>query len=170
MKQPIILTVLAFFLALAAAGSACGAEQMALERKMEADALLCAGNAQKAAECYESALAQDGRLANAWFNLAIARYQQRDMQGAKEALEALLDLAPQDAEARYNLACMLMYEGDLQTASRQFQKARDCACSSPALLGCIDKAVEFLKNLNHHVPNGKEGIWLGMIQDGLEPV
>ncbi len=172
MKQPIILIVLAFSLAFGfdAAGSAYAADKTALERKLEADSLLCAGKHRQAEMAYAKALRLDNTMVNAWFNLAIARYAQRDLPGAKSALESLLSIAPQDSEALYDLACLQLYEGDIETAARHLDKARDCACSSPSLLARIHQAQTFLNNLSNHVPAGKEAQWLGMIQDGLEPV
>ena len=70
----------------------------------------------------------------AYFNLAIAYYAQRNIRAAAENLERVLGFDPADGEARYNLACLRLYQGDVEEAKLQFEKAVFC-CFSHSIFG-----------------------------------
>ncbi len=144
----------------------------ALTPKKEGDRLLKMGNVEDAIIAYRKALAIDPSLANAWFNLAIACYNKRDLDGAASALETLIQYSPSDTEALYNLGCLHLYRGDLAQGRKYFIKAmvrERCKATPSALSPLITKAMEFFRFF-HSCSVEQQHHLLRLMQDGLEPI
>lgn len=112
--------------------------------KVQADLLLKAGRVKDAIPLYEEVLKQDGKFANAHYNLATAYYLTNKFEKAAACLEAFVRLSPSDAEAFYNLGCLKLRLG-------AFREAEDCfsrASQSPSRLSRkIEEALRFTKGL-----------------------
>lgn len=106
-----------------------------------ADKLLLEGKISLAIQEYESALKIHPTPA-LYFNLAIAYYQTKRLSDAIAALEALLKMAGEDVEARYNLGCLWLYKGDFEKAAFEFQKALSCCAEAPEFAPLIRQGLK----------------------------
>ena len=174
MKYPKVklAVVLAMLLTPAVSGW-CWAEgnlqDLACLCKQEGDRLLHQGETQEAIRAYQKALAQNRKLAPAWFNMAIAFYTQRDVDRAAFALRRLVSLQPRDSEAHYNLGCLNLYRGNIHEARKEFEKARRSLPGESFLAEQIDRAFLFLELFENSSALQQRKI-LQMLQDGLQPL
>lgn len=119
--------------------------------KVEADTFLKQGQIERAISLYETVLKEDVHFANAHYNLATAYYLKKDTEKAAESLEAFLRLAPEDAEALYNLGCLKIRLGHFDEAMKCFLKAENCPCSR-LISRKIKEALRFTKGLRTENP------------------
>ena len=109
-----------------------------------ADALLKAGQKEKAVRMYEALLKRDPEFANAHYNLATAYFLAGEPKKAMVHLEAFVALLPQDAEALYNLGCLKLRSGNFGEAERCFRRSYRI----PSLFRLKNKeALQWLKSL-----------------------
>lgn len=136
----------------------------AADHKAAADRLLARGRAERAALEYRKALALHPASTAAYFNLAIAEYQLKNLDGAAWALERLLEIDSEDVEALYNLGCLELYRQDLQKAEIYFKKAREYCERDPRFFPLIDQGLGFLDELEG---SSSQGLVLLALQKGL---
>jgi tetratricopeptide (TPR) repeat protein len=116
----------------------------AREYKLAGDNHLRNGKASLAITEYEKVLALNPHSTATYFNLAIARYSLKDLEGTIEALEKLTTLEPMDAEAHYNLGCLYLYKEDLKKARFHYEKAKEYAGHLPRFTCLIEEALKYL--------------------------
>lgn len=75
---------------------------------------------QRAAEHLEEARRLGDTTPDLASHLGYIRLQQQRYADAREALQSLLRVKPEDGEGRFNLAVALFYLGDLEVAAREF--------------------------------------------------
>ncbi len=136
--------------------------------KKEGDLFLRRGEIYQAIHSYKNAVSKDSQLSPAWFNLAIACYKVRDLQGAECALEELVRIVPQDSEAHYNLGCLKLYQGNTSEARKELEIARETSRSEAFLSEQIQKALRFLEIYESSSPSLQQ-ILQQLLRDGLEP-
>ena len=151
------------------AGLIAQAPEQAMTFKREGDKLFRMGDTEGAIASYQKAVASDTKLSAAWFNLAIARYTKRDLEGTREALEQVIRADADDAESHYNLGCLLLYAGDMDKARAHFDKASHCAQVEPIVSEQLTRATTYLNFLETCSPSQRREI-LRLLQDGLEPI
>lgn len=151
------------------AGLISQAPEQAMAFKREGDKLFRSGDTEGAIASYQKAVVSDTKLSAAWFNLAIARYAKRDLEGTREALEQVLRTNEEDAETHYNLGCMLLYAGDIDKARAHFDKAGHCAQVEPLVAEQLTRAMTYLDFLENCSPSQRREI-LRLLQDGPEPI
>lgn len=134
--------------------------------KHQGDICLRAGQAEQAVAAYHESLALKPESTETLFNLAIAYYSQREISKAAGVLETLLAYNGQDTEARYNLACLLVYLGDKEGAFRNFEIAKAGAGCNPLLCEYIEQGLEFLRELENLTPSTQDLI-LFLLAQGL---
>ena len=121
--------------------------------KMAGDRYLKDGAAVAAVSEYQQAVTLNPRSTATLFNLAIAYYSVRNIEGATLTLEKILAIDPSDAEAQYNLACLLLYQGNLEGAKLHFKKPSHVATahhSSAHLPRKVSSTSMNLKPSIHH--------------------
>ena len=101
----------------------------------QATALAHQGRMDDAALLYEQALARDAGLAEAHYNLGIARRRRGRVAEAEACWRRALELKPDFAPARINLGGILLERGDAKGAEAEFRRvlARE-PDSAPALI------------------------------------
>lgn len=134
------------------------------ELKSEGDKFLKIGRTEAAIGKYKEALALHPESADAWFNLAIACYTQRDAKNAAQALEKLTSLKPEDAEAYYNLGCLYLYDERTEEAKHCFLKAKSAATGSSPFLQLSTRGLEFAESLDD---SPSQGLILYLLQLNL---
>ena len=115
-----ILTLLCLIAALFGSGRSFA---QGSDCKAAGDIFLKAGDPDRAIIEYERALSGDPRSTAIYFDLAIAYYMRKDVDETIRVLRALVLLDPADAEALYNLGCLMLYKEDLKSAKAYFWKA-----------------------------------------------
>ena len=115
--------------------------------KQTGDRYLRAGEMNPAITEYKKALSLNPASSAAYFNLAIAYYKSRNFQTAASTVEKLIQLSPDDYEACYNLACLKLYQNDIEGARRCLEKAKSCCLSNPEFTPLIQKTTEFAEKL-----------------------
>lgn len=132
-----------------------GAETVSWQAlKSEGDKFLKVGQTEAAIGKYQEALAIHPEAADAWFNLAIACYAQRDLENALRALERLTSLKPADAEAFYNLGCLYLYEGRTEDAKHCFLKVKTESTRTSPFLELSTRGLEFAESLDDSPSQG----------------
>lgn len=86
-------------------------------------ALAADGHSLKAARCLAQAVAWAPTHVEAWFALALALHDQRDLRGAEAALRRVLTLVPARAEVEVNLGIVLQDAGRIDEALRAYGRA-----------------------------------------------
>jgi tetratricopeptide (TPR) repeat protein len=138
-----------------------------LRHKHQGDICLAAGKTEEAAKAYQKSLALNPKSTEALFNLAIVYYSQKDIAKASETLQTLLKHNSEDIEARYNLACLLVYLGDKEGAFHHFQLAKtEAARCNSFLCKYIEQGLEFLGELENLTPSTQDLI-LFLLAQGL---
>lgn len=130
---------------------------------------LQSGKHELAINEYEKAIAFDSKSTATYFNLAIAYYGVRNIEGATQALERLIEIEPNDVEALYNLACLKLYKQDCKKAKIYFEKARECCAKNPEFEPLITKGLEFLDRLMKDNPSTQDLV-LFFLAQGLPPI
>ena len=115
--------------------------------KQAGDCYLRAGETNQAIEEYRKGLLLNPASAPLYFNLAIAYYRSRNFQAAAAALEKLIQLSPDDYEACYDLACLKLYQNDMEGARQYLRKAKSCCFSDPEFTPLIQNTIEFAEKL-----------------------
>lgn len=122
--------------------------------KSQGDQFLKKGLSETAAGKYKAALSINPRFADAWFNLAIASYALGDTKNTIRALEQLILLKPDDAEAFYNLGCLYFYCGRIEEAKQYFRKVSTSAPEGSSFLDLGKRGLEFAESLNDSPSQG----------------
>ncbi len=143
------------------------APEQALLRKLTGDCYLSQGKISRSIEEYKKALLLNSHSTATYFNLAIAYYAQRNLEGATSALEELLKINEQDVEAWYNLACLNLYQQDTEKAKLHFEKAKLCCDCNSKFVPLIMQGLEFLNELKN---SGHQDLILLLLQKGLPPL
>ncbi len=117
---------------------------------------LQSGKYELAIQEYEKAIKLDSKSTATYFNLAIAYYGVRNIEGATQALERLIEIEPNDVETLYNLACLKLYKQDYKKAKVNFEKARECCAKNPEFEPLITKGLEFLDHLTKDNPSTQD--------------
>jgi Flp pilus assembly protein TadD len=81
---------------------------------------------------------RDPNLPEAWGNLAKVAIMTEDFAVARDALQEVLRLTPNDASAHWNLAIILAQDGETQTA---IGHARRAAQLDPSLKERVDSLI-----------------------------
>lgn len=125
-------------------------------------AALQAGNPQITVSVADAILKKDPKDANAWVLKSTALYQMDNMDGAQQAAENALALAPDNVGANMVLGRAVAVE-DPQQALRAFTRAYNAdtsnndAATNMAIaniqLGNIDKGIEILQRVHDANPN-----------------
>ncbi len=74
--------------------------------------LLREGDNREAAQWLETAVAIDGKLAQAWVNLGVARRRSLDLAAAEAAYRRAIELAPRNHSAYQNLSVLMRLRGE----------------------------------------------------------
>lgn len=146
MKLNPSLWILAGFLCLFQTAASAESEGT-MEKKMAADRLLKKGRIEKAISLYEEVLREEGRFANAHYNLGTAYYLAGNLEKAVQNLEDFLQIQPFDAEAWYNLGCLELRLGRFKDAQAHFQSALDCPACPSVFLPKIKEALLLASSL-----------------------
>ena len=134
-------------------------QEKGLHFKISGDHSLLAGNTSVAIAEYQKALKFIPQSSTTYFNLAIAFYAEKNIDGTASALEEVLKLNPKDIEAHYNLACLRIYQRNLQAAKLHFEQAKLCCLKkNSTFLPSIQQGLEFLAEIQKydaksHVPS-----------------
>ena len=118
---------------------------------------------------YQKALLDnpDSTVATAvYFNLAIAYYSEKNIQGAVNALEKLVVLKPQDVEAQYNLGCLKLYRRDLKESTACFNKASCCCNPDSPFFSPVHQGLALAQVLQTADPNTQNLIFL-LLEKGM---
>lgn len=142
------------------------AKPQALEHKMAADGLLRKGLSSQAIVEYQKALELDPSSTATCFNLAIAYYAERNIKGARLALEKLVALDPKDVEAQYNLACLSLCEKDVEKALLHLECAKNYCPMDSGFTPFIQNAFLFIEELKSMDGRTRETVFL-LLQQGL---
>jgi tetratricopeptide (TPR) repeat protein len=118
---------------------------------------------------YHKALEINPRSTSTYFNLAIAYYEERSLDKAIQALEKLIEIDPEDAEARYNLGCLRLYKGDFQEAHLHFQDGLRCCEKAPQFLPYMQKGLKLIEQIQQ-TDQSTQGLLFLMTQYGLPPL
>lgn len=81
------------------------------------------GNAFEASRCLSEAVSFAPTKVDAWFDLALALHDLRELAGAQAALRQVLALAPPRAEVEVNLGVVLQDGGRIDEAMRAYGRA-----------------------------------------------
>ncbi len=138
-------------------------QPVAFDLKALADSQLRKGETLSAIENYKKAITANPSFKEAYFNLAIAYYQNRNIPETTACLEKLVQLDPNDYEAYYNLACFKLYGRDIETARSHFLKAKSCCSADPEFKPLIENALEFTSKINELDPPVRDAILLSII-------
>lgn len=79
------------------------------------------GNDAKAADEYRQALKLDPNHVPSMLNLATLHLQEKRMEPAKELLDRALEIAPQNAIARFNLGKLLLAQGKAEAGKKELK-------------------------------------------------
>jgi tetratricopeptide (TPR) repeat protein len=142
----------------------------ALEYKVSGDLSLKSGDALRAIAEYQKAIELNPHSTATLFNLAIAYYSIRDIDGTISTLKKILAIDPADVEVNYNLACLLLYQGNLKDAQLHFEKTKACCDGNPKFGALASQGLEYLnefKSLNS--PSRDLALFLLQMQQGLNP-
>lgn len=85
--------------------------------------LAASGNAFEASRCLSEAVGFAPTKVDAWFDLALALHDLRELAGAQAALRQVLALAPPRAEVEVNLGVVLQDGGRIDEAMRAYGRA-----------------------------------------------
>ena len=122
-----------------------------------------------AVACWEKAIAQNPRFANAYRNLSLAYFDKRhDARGARICLENALQLKPDDARLLYELQQLLKNNGvapekrlELYRKHEALMLKRDDCYLDYIMLHCIQgdsqKAIDMALKRTFHIYEGGEG-------------
>ena len=137
--------------------------------KAAGDSYLREGRFSSSIAEYQKALLgnPDSTVATAvYFNLAIAYYSERNIQGAVNALEKLVVLKPQDVEAQYNLGCLKLYRRDLKESTACFNKASCCCNPDSPFFSPVHQGLALAQVLQTADPNTQNLIFL-LLEKGM---
>jgi tetratricopeptide (TPR) repeat protein len=134
----------------------CLINQEALKHKRLADEKLLFNQPEAAQREYEKALRYAPFWTMARFDLAIAYYRSGDLQQASLTLEKLLEFEPTEIEARYNLACLYLYQKQTDLAFQHFERANELVAENSPFFPLIQKGLEFVQKINSLEPQAQE--------------
>ena len=77
-------------------------------------------------------LADPSFYTDGWVAIGVARWNQHDLSGAKEAFGKALARSPENIPARLNWAALLEAQGDGSAASAEWQRVQAFAAASPS--------------------------------------
>lgn len=144
--------------------------QEVIQHKVLADQHLQEGKNALAIEGYQKTIKLEPAYSAAYFNLAIAAYAEKDIQTAIDALEAFLNINPQDTEAHYNLACLRLYQHKLDEAQLHFDRAKLYSQGDSLFLPRIQQGLDCLKDLTKSDSSTQAlALFLIQLQAGLSP-
>ena len=142
----------------------------ALKFKAAGDRYLKEGKSELAIQKYQEAIERNSASAATYFNLAIAYYLDKNMEGAISALEKVVELNPLDVEAHYNLACLWLYQKDLNKAKSYFEKAKGCCDGNPEFTSLTHQGLEYLDEIQNIDSSAQAlALFLLQFQQGLTP-
>ncbi|MBI3252403.1 MAG: tetratricopeptide repeat protein [Candidatus Omnitrophica bacterium] len=130
----------------------CSPIEKAIEHKNAADDFLRQDKISLAVEEYQKAASLNPASTDTYFNLAIACHSAKNFKAAAAALRKVVSLDPKDAEAWYNLACLLLYEGDLEEAKNDFEKTRGVCAAHSAFGPLAEKGLRFIEEIKQEDP------------------
>jgi Flp pilus assembly protein TadD len=131
---------------------------------------LDAGRTHAAIESYQKALALFPDSPAVLFNLAIAFYLERDMQGAAAALEKMVSLEPEDAEALYNLGHVLLLQKKTGKAKEAFMRAEALPQCPAKFRELIQQGLALIGNLESLDPISRDlAFFVIQNQAGMTP-
>lgn len=137
---------------------------------MSGDQYLKAGEVTLAIREYKRAVVINPASTATYFNLAIAYYQDKNIEGAISALEKIAELNPLDVEAQYNLACLWLYQKDLNRAKSHFEKAKACCDGNPEFATLTRQGLEYLDEIQKMDSSAQAlALFLLQFQQGLTP-
>ncbi len=144
--------------------------RQALKYKVAGDQYLKNGAAFQAIAEYQKAVAINPRSIATQFNLAIAYYAEKNIEGAIQALEKIVALDPSDVEAQYNLACLWLYQKDLDKSKIHFEKAKSCCPPGSEFITLTRQGFEYVNELKG-VDSSTQALALFLLQfqQGLTP-
>ncbi len=125
------------------------------EYKEAGDNYLRSGKSDPAIGEYKKALELNPGSTAVTFNLAIAYYKKRNLKETVSALEKIIQLDPNDAEAYYNLGCLKLYE-------RNFEAAYDCFKKAHA-----EQILEFVGKIKSLDPQTQSAVLLSLATQSL---
>lgn len=134
-----------------------------------ADDYLRAGKPDEAIMEYEMAVVDNPFSTAVYFNMAIAYYEVRNIEGAVSALEKLIALAPEDVEAHYNLACLKLYLHDEVGAKRHLETAHKLSKENTNFYPLIIRGLQFIEELSRTNTNEQDIVFF-LLHYGLAPV
>ncbi len=141
-----------------------------IDPKILGDHYLIEGKTSSAINEYQKALKINPKSEATYFNLAIAFYAERNIDGAVSVLEELIKLDPSDIEAQYNLACFKLYQKNINEAKIYFKKARECCPKTSSFTPLIQQGLDFMEDLEQ-TDSSTQSLALFLIQlgAGLNP-
>ncbi len=138
--------------------------------KLAADRYLKNGDMAAAIPEYQKAVELNPHSTATLFNLAIAYYSVRDIDGTISTLEKILTIDPTDVEANYNLACLLLYQGNLKDAQLHFEKTKACCDGNPHFGLLASQGLEYLHEFKSLNSSSRDlALFLLQMQQGLHP-
>ncbi len=138
--------------------------------KLTADRYLKNGDAASAISEYQKAVTLNPHSTATLFNLAIAYYSIQNIEGATSTLEKILAIDPSDVEAEYNLACLLLYQGNLKDAQLHFEKTKSCCDANPQFGSLASQGLEYLNEFKSLNSSSRDlALFLLQLQQGLNP-
>lgn len=142
----------------------------ATDSKILGDHYLRDGKTSSAISEYQKALKINPKSGAAYFNLAIAFYTERNIDGAISALEEVVKLDPSDIEARYNLACLKLYQRKIDNAKIHFEKAKECCPQNSSFIPLIQQGLDFVNDLEKTDSSTQAlALFLMQLGEGLNP-
>lgn len=151
-------------------GYAASLSKEGLLHKVAADRYLKIGDAVSAIPEYEKAVELNPHSTATLFNLAIAYYSVRDIDGTISTLEKIVAIDPMDVEANYNLACLLLYQGNLKDAQLRFEKTKACCDGNPKFGALASQGLEYLNEFKTLNSSSRDlALFLLQMQQGLNP-
>jgi Flp pilus assembly protein TadD len=129
-----------------------------------------AGRTQAAIESYQEALNLFPDSPAVLFNLSIAFYMERNIEGAAMALEKMVRLSPEDPEALYNLGHVLLLQKKTLRAKEAFRKADSLPHCPAKFKELIQQGLALIGNLESLDPFSRDLAFF-VIQDqaGMNP-
>src|SRR5690349_4014646 len=94
--------------------------------KAQGNGFLARGDLAEAARCYRRAVDADAQDAAACLNLGFVLTEQRQFGEARQWLEAVLRLRPQDHDAHFLLARVARSQDDWAAAAESYARAAAC--------------------------------------------
>lgn len=85
------------------------------------NAFLALNQFDEAARCFAQAIEQDGAFLDAWMNLSVALKSQGLLAEAEAVQRDAVTLAPDDAEAHFNLAVLLLQQGKMEEGWAEYE-------------------------------------------------